>query len=174
MSACALLGLPSSPESCKGTACTAAAHLLTWACDTVLTKPSVESSFGVGAHAAVRAALQVVTETAQRAASAANALADKPGGTTLEDIASKWVAEAAALRVDEGVLCWPVGSASGAAVFMLERESDNSFAVTFFGGEGVEYHPQVSFDFFLQRAMVVGTSLLSTFESRTPPDMSRR
>jgi hypothetical protein len=107
-------------------------------------RPSAESSFGVGAHAAVRAALQVVTDTAQRAISAADALAENSDGTTLEDIASKWVAEAAALHVGEGVLCWPVGSATGAAVFMLERDSDSSFTVTFFGGEGVEYHPQVS------------------------------
>ena len=82
--------------------------------------------------------------TAQRSASAADALAAEPGGATLEAIASEWVAEASALRAGEGVLCWPVGSSSGAAVLMLARESDSSFAVTFCGGEGVEYHPQVS------------------------------
>ena len=95
-------------------------------------------------HAAVQAALRVLASTAQRSASAADALAAEPGGATLEAVASEWVAEASALRAGEGVLCWPVGSSSGAAVLMLARESDSSFAVTFCGGEGVEYHPQVS------------------------------
>ena len=142
-SACALLGLPSWAERTGGT-CTAAVDLLAWACDAVLTRPSAETSFGVGVHAAVQAALRVLACTAQRSASAADALAAEPGGATLEAIASEWVAEASALRAGEGVLCWPVGSSSGAAVLMLARESDSSFAVTFCGGEGVEYHPQVS------------------------------
>lgn len=142
-SACALLGLPSWAERTGGT-CTAAVDLLAWACDAVLTRPSAETSFGVGVHAAVQAALRVLASTAQRSASAADALAAEPGGATLEAIASEWVAEASALRAGEGVLCWPVGSSSGAAVLMLARESDSSFAVTFCGGEGVEYHPQVS------------------------------
>ena len=83
--------LARAPLLCRmlqGTSCNAAARLLTWACDAVLAVPTAESSFGVGAHAAVRAALQVVTDTAQRAISAADALADNSDGTTLEDIVS--------------------------------------------------------------------------------------
>jgi hypothetical protein len=140
-SACALLGLPSSTASPAST-CAASVRLFSAACDSALA--AAAAGFGVGAHAAVQAALQVLADTARRSADAVDALADQPGGAALEAIASRWVAEASALRAGEGVLCWPVGSSTGAAVLMLERESDSSFAVTLSGGEGVEYHPQVS------------------------------
>ncbi len=143
-SACCFLGLPSTVR-CTSDTCAAAVQLLTWACKAVLSRPGkVGASFGVGVHAAVRAALQVLACTAQRSAGATSALAKQSGGSTLETIANDWVAEASALLPGDGVVCWPVGCSSGAAALMLERESDSSFAVTLYGGEGVEYHPQVS------------------------------
>ena len=140
-SACSFLGLPATGGWTIGT-CTAAVQLLTWACDAVLSRPdSAGGSFGVGVQAAVRAALQVLADAAQRCASATDSLREKPGGSTLEAIANEWVAEASTLHA--GVVCWPVGCSSGAAALLLERESETSFAVTLYGGEGVEYHPQV-------------------------------
>jgi hypothetical protein len=67
-------------------------------------------------------------------------------GNRLEAIAMEWIAEAAALQEGCGVHCWPVGSATGAGVLIVEREAgrdSRSFSVTLCGGEGVEYHPQV-------------------------------
>eukprot|EP00854_Cymbomonas_tetramitiformis_P003795 gene3795-4746_t len=109
----------------------------------------VTCGFGVGTCHAVAAALDVVRKTGERATATAAALkdaAEAPAkGAALERVALEWVAEAAALDSGDGVICWPLGSASGAAVLILEREvSDAFFSVTLCGGEGVEYHPQAN------------------------------
>ncbi|KAK3285622.1 hypothetical protein CYMTET_6782 [Cymbomonas tetramitiformis] len=142
-SACALLGLPTEPTSCSE-----AVALLDSACRAAMTG-MVTCGFGVGTCHAVAAALDVVRKTGERATATAAALkdaAEAPAkGAALERVALEWVAEAAALDSGDGVICWPLGSASGAAVLILEREvSDAFFSVTLCGGEGVEYHPQAN------------------------------
>jgi hypothetical protein len=145
-SACAFLGLP-SPANVR-TTCDEAVQLLAAACTAALDRPAA-ANFGIGAHEAVQSVLHVLSRTAQRSTAVASALAADPGGATLEAVAVEWIAEASALR--EGVLCWPLGSSTGAAVLILEREQNladgsSAFTVTLCGGEGVEYHPQTNAD----------------------------